>query len=732
MGAVAGPGRVSWPPFGRLRERAQRGCIIAPMKSRRVYLNRFLLRPIEEEERRPLFLEVRFAPSLSREENPYRLLGRVAGQVGGLVTPWNGGLLAWSSPRVQEGEVKGLEGPYRFALHPAGEVFLDPSRPSNREALSRLAQKRLEAGLQRLYARPYEVEGNLLLGKEVHAGEGWRVRRGSYLRAFVDGEGRLFLEVDIVHRILPTLTLEEWLARHPAPRRVRNTYPNALGRRQTWELVAVEEGRTPREVGVGGVSLLDYHAQRGRIAHEGQAGKVVRVRDYKGEEVFHLAGLLQPVLTLEDLSELGYDGDLDLRIPPLERFSFATRTARSVAGRVFRVPDPKPQEALAHPLPRPRLKARGGQGIGKPADALRRGVLAGQDAKVGLLVVDGAPYWPDLLRRALLEMGRASGVNLEPVAPIRVARKDLLTLDLAAALDRLSREVGVAALLVQTPPLSPNERNGLKRACLQRGLPSQFFNPPLSGHKLDNVLLGLASKLGWRVMALDGAYPAELAIGFDAGADGSRSLRYGGAACAVTADGGLLAWILPEAQRGERIHGDVVWGMVQEALLAFQRRAGRWPSRVLLLRDGKTQRQEFDLVLRELARVGIGYDLVSVRKSGGGRVYPREGEKLTDGLYVPLPESEGKPSFLLLTAYPGEGRMGGTPRPLKVVHEEGSTPVEELARQVYHLSRLYPPSGYRFPSLPAPLHLADRLVREVGRIGLSSLQGLDKEKLFFV
>lgn len=76
--------------------------------------------------------------------------------------------------------------------------------------------------------------------------------------------------------------------------------------------------------------------------------------------------------------------------------------------------------------------------------------------------------------------------------------------------------------------------------------------------------------------------------------------------------------------------------------------------------------------------------------------------------------------------------MGGTPRPLKVVHEAGSTPVEELARQIYHLSRLYPPSGYRFPSLPAPLHLADRLVREVGRIGLSSLQGLDREKLFFV
>uniref|UniRef100_A0A831U8Z9 Protein argonaute n=1 Tax=Thermus islandicus TaxID=540988 RepID=A0A831U8Z9_9DEIN len=708
------------------------------MKSKRVYLNRFFLRPLAEKERKPLFLEVRFDPVPSREENPYRLLGRVAGQVGSLATPWTGGLLTWSRPRLQEGEVKGLDGAYRFALHPAGEVLLDPSRPPDREALSRLAQKRLEARLRELYAHRYEVEGNLLLGKETHAGEGWKVRRGSYLRAFVDGEGRLFLELDIVHRILPTLTLEEWLAPYPMPRRVRNTYPTGSGRRQTWELVAVKEELAPREVSVEGVSLLDYHAQRGRIAHEGQAGRVVRVRDEKGKEVFHLAGLLQPVLTLEDLSDLGYDGALNLQIPPQDRFSLTAQTAKQVAKRVFQVLDPKPQEVHAHPLPQPLLKARRGQRIRKPADALRIGALLGQDAKVGLLVVNEvneaneAPFWPDLLRRALLQMSRASGVNLELVEPKSVARRDLLALDLAVALDQLSREVGVAALLVQTPPLYPNERNGLKRACLQRGLPSQFFNPPLSEHKLDNILLGLASKLGWRVMALDGAYPAELAVGFDAGADRSRSLRYGGAACAVTADGGLLAWILPEAQRGERIHGDVVWGMVQEALLAFRRSAGRWPSHVLLLRDGKIQRQEFNLVLQELAKKGIGYDLVSVRKSGGGRIYPREGDKLTDGLYVPLADSEGKAAFLLLTAYPGEERMRGTPQPLKVVHEEGPTPVEELARQIYHLSRLYPPSGFRFPSLPAPLHLADRLVREVGRIGLSSLQGLDREKLFFV
>lgn len=179
---------------------------------------------------------MRFDPIPPREENPYRLLGRVAGQVGDLVIPWTGGLLAWSPPHLQEGEVRGLEGTYHFTLRPAGGVLLDPSRPQDREALSRLAQKRLEVGLQRFYARRYEVEGNLLLGKEVHAGEGWKVHRGSYLRALVDAEGRLFLELDITHRILPTLTLEEWLARNPTPRRVRNAYPTGGedGRPGSW------------------------------------------------------------------------------------------------------------------------------------------------------------------------------------------------------------------------------------------------------------------------------------------------------------------------------------------------------------------------------------------------------------------------------------------------------------------------------------------------------------------
>ena len=116
--------------------------------------------------------------------------------------------------------------------------------------------------------------------------------------------------------------------------------------------------------------------------------------------------------------------------------------------------------------------------------------------------------------------------------------------------------------------------------------------------------------------------------------------------------------------------------------------------------------------------------LVAARESGGGRVDPVQG-RLADGLYVPLEEK----TFLLLTVHRD---FGGTPRPLKLVHEAGGTPLEALAHQIFHLTRLYPASGFAFPRLPAPLHLADRLVKEVGRLGIRHLKEVDREKLFFV
>ena len=707
------------------------------VKAMKVVLNLFEVRPLSQEELSPLAFRVTWEPVPSREENLYRLLGRVARRLGDATTHWGAGLVSWKRLDVEalEMEVLGQDGPYRCRLQPTGPVRLNPEVPQDRQALSRLVQKLLEKGLREAYADSkgrYHVEGNLLLGKEWASGKAWSIRRGARVAARVNAEGQILLEVDIVHRISSALTLEAWLNAYPPPRRVRNAYPDADGRYRTWTLVAVEEGRGPEDIRFNGINLLEYHQSKGRIQPGQEVGRLVRLRGPNGDEVYHLAGLLHPVLTLEDLAEMDPKAMPGLHIQPDVRLEGILKVATSVAQMVFGIKgSPRPLETEGHFLPQPRILAgRRGRQIGKPVDVLRTGALKATDSRVGLLVLEGEAAWPQELRDALLSVARVSGVRLELEEALSIRREEIRGLALAAKLEHLAQK-GVQALLVSTPPLSWDERNALKRACAQRGIPSQFFNPPLENHKRDVVVMGLLSKLGWRLLRLAGDYPAELTIAFDAGVNEERSIRFGGAACAVTADGGLLAWMLPEAQRGERMRGETVWGMVREALIRFQREYERLPRHVLLVRDGKTQRDEFTFTLEELSRESIRYDLVSVRKSGGGRIYPTPGNRLKDGLYVTLPPEEGKDTFLILTAYPGP-RTPGTPRPLKVVHEEGSTALPELARQLFHLTRFYPPSGYRFPSLPAPLHLADRLVREVGRLGVSVLHGLDREKLFFV
>ncbi|MFN3178785.1 MAG: argonaute PAZ domain-containing protein [Thermus sp.] len=468
------------------------------METQSVILNRFLLRRLREEELVFQLLEVDWEPPPSREENPFSLLGRVARRLGRGVTPWNGRLLARHPVGVGEGEVKGDAGAYRFRLRTVGPITLDPKRPEDQRALERLAQRELEEGLKRLAqrrnARPgsqgrYQVEGGLLLGKEVQGGEGWRILMGSSLRARVQPQG-LFLEVDIVHRIVPTLTLEEWLHGHPPPRRVRSTYLNQAGRRQTWSLVAVEAHLRPEEVMVGEVSLLAYHQALGRLGEGEDPGRVVRLRDERGE-VYHLTALLEPVLSLEDLAELYPDGLPSLQIPPGHRLTFIRQVANEVAREVFRVGAPEPLRAEGQVLDRPQLRARG-RVVGKPADALRVGALRPLASRVGLLVVDGPPAWPKDLEAALGRLAARNRVELVLEPPVPVSRGELRSLSLAAALDALAQK-GVRALLVFTPPLLWEERNALKQSLLQRGLPSQFFNPPLDGHKLDNVLLGLLS-----------------------------------------------------------------------------------------------------------------------------------------------------------------------------------------------------------------------------------------------
>jgi argonaute family protein len=89
-----------------------------------------------------------------------------------------------------------------------------------------------------------------------------------------------------------------------------------------------------------------------------------------------------------------------------------------------------------------------------------------------------------------------------------------------------------------------------------------------------------------------------LIIGFDTGTN--RELYYGTSAFAVMADGQSLGWELPDVQRGERFSGQAVWQTVSKLILRFRKICDRYPSRILLMRDGLVQEGEFQQTISAL------------------------------------------------------------------------------------------------------------------------------------
>lgn len=169
----------------------------------------------------------------------------------------------------------------------------------------------------------------------------------------------------------------------------------------------------------------------------------------------------------------------------------------------------------------------------------------------------------------------------------------------------------------------------------------------------------------------------------------------------------------------------------EESLVNFKKMNGKQsPKRILLMRDGLIQQQEFSLITEALEEGEIKYDLISVRKSGAGRI----GRRNSDGTYVDAPKGtvifSGNDKFKIVTS---EAKAGGSARPLFVVREQGDTPIEIIAEQFYRLTQLHPVSGSFTSRLPMPLNYADKLAKKnsVFRI-CGILQNLDRKKLFFV
>jgi hypothetical protein len=297
----------------------------------------------------------------------------------------------------------------------------------------------------------------------------------------------------------------------------------------------------------------------------------------------------------------------------------------------------------------------------------------------------------------------------------------------------LSNLQDTQTILVVSPWLQNTVKAQLQKEALEANIALQFMQPMVREEKyrIANIVLGLLVKAKWQPVGLEplqDKYVAELVIGFDAGTNGD--LYYGTSAFAILANGQSLGWELPEAQRGEKISSEAIERTIFNIITRFQKIENRLPRRVLILRDGIVQCEEFDDVVGTLLKNKIAVDLLSVRKSGAGRMaVQNENGKLIDAVPGTAILSTDDKTFFIVTS---EAKAGGSARPLKIVRDFGDAPLETLARQVDRLCMLNPASAYAYSRLPYVIHFADKMAKTVQRIGeLSVLHGLDRQKIFF-
>ncbi len=292
---------------------------------------------------------------------------------------------------------------------------------------------------------------------------------------------------------------------------------------------------------------------------------------------------------------------------------------------------------------------------------------------------------------------------------------------------------GTNTILVVTPWLESPEKARLRREALQANICLQFMQPmpKPEEYRTYNIILGLLLKAKWQPVGLeplDHPEAADLVIGFDAETNGD--LHYGTSAFAVLGNGQSLGWELPEAQPGETLSEQAVLRTVTHIISRFRKIKKCSPKRILLLRDGFIQSDEFEAVIGELGKINISVDLLEVLKSGVGRmaVFPYQSEYLED----PQPGTAilaDDDTFKIVTS---KAIAGGSARPLRIVRVRGNASLEILARQIDRLAMLNPASAYAYSRLPYVIHFADRMAKEVQRLGdTSCLHQLDREKIFF-
>ncbi len=629
-------------------------------------------------------------------------------------------------------------------------TMLDCSNDAHRKALESLERSFLQGELKKVSGKKGEVEriqGVLVWWRSEceKSGKGWEIHRGRQLDVHIHRDGKLYLEVDVHFRFYSPWTLQQWLEFYPDSETslsyLRNTYDY-----KTWVYDSISKEK-PTEVMVGGRSLAEYHLQKGAKIEEIQNSRVVYVREkpWVEKKIPHLSTRLSPSLTLEMLSAIAEDENTsqeerrEIRevfqiIKPdlLNRIQQAEYLANWILGSIYKLANKKtfPQRVNGIVLPSPSLLAANGIEVTNTAQVFNKGCVRVGETKFGCLnLYNRQRQFPPEIIRKLESVAAKNQVQLE--YSYRTGA-DLPEDDLGKQRfwENWAKEE-IKTCLVVMPQTERKRKQEIRKQALKAGIATQFLLlPEMSEYKAVNVVLGMLCKAGWQTVRIqpEGKF-AELVIGFDTGTN--RRLYYGTSAFAILADGQVLGWELPDAQKGESFSGETIWHMVSSLVLKFENRCNRSPRKVLLMRDGLVQTDEFNLTIRRLASQGITVDLLGIRKSGTGRMGILLNGKYEDpkpGSTVLTPEDK---SFLIVTHQ--KVQKIGSVRPLKVVHHYGNTPLETLAKQTYHLACLHPASGFSTSRLPWVLHLADRSSKEFQRLGqISIVERVSREKLIAV
>jgi hypothetical protein len=637
-----------------------------------------------------------------------------------------------------------------WTLKHQGTQLLDLNISYEREALEQLERRWLDRELRYKLARnrvDRASEGGFIwwdASSIILQDLGWEVHTGVHLDIEVHHSGFILIEIDLHHRFYSSWTLEQWLQDYEdiPIKWVRNTY-KTNGEYRSWKFIRISDENPETTIIPNLGSLADYHRNLDKnkaTEEEIKNARVIYVSS-KGKELTHLSTRLRPSITMEILSELQDRGSSEaakvfkqVKKSTQERFAKSEKTARWLCQNIYNsnrltAAQKAPGIILRNKLPLLLTKS---QKVYRPINSLDEGCFTTGEQHFGCLDLVGNGNWSQFIQDRLENVARKSDVDilLEPAKkktdlPDNIFTRKQFWYDWA---DR-----GIQTVLVISPWLQNNQKTKLQKEALEANIALQFMRPMFTEEKyrIANVILGLLLKAKWQPVGLEplqDKYAAEIVIGFDAGTNGN--LYYGTSAFAILANGQNLGWELPEAQPGEKISSEAIIRTVTNIVTRFQRIENRLPRRILMLRDGIVQCEEFDDIVADLLKSQIAVDLLGIRKSGTGRMAVKNeyGEFTDVSPGIAILSTDNK-TFHIVTS---EAKAGGSARPLKVVRDFGDAPLEVLAKQIDRLSMLNPASAYAYSRLPYVIHFADKMAKTVQSIGeLGILQGLDRQKIFF-